>query len=73
MSDLRESFVQQFLSTTAGLDPFEHSLEELIEMFDMELAAAKKHWSSVNIDREFHEMGQWLSDRGYVEPGTAED
>jgi hypothetical protein len=66
--DLREMFAQEFLSTEEGLDPFDHTIEALIERYEMVLGEAHRRWPSLNIDREWSTMGDWLSENGYVEP-----
>ena len=64
---LRQTFADKFLSEE-GLNPFDFTMEELIDKFDMELGEAKRRWPSLSVDREWADMDQWLSERGYVEP-----
>lgn len=66
-SALRAEFTHQFLCEE-GLNPFDFTMEELIEKFEMELGEAKRRWVSLNVDAEWAAMGDWLSERGYVEP-----
>lgn len=68
---LREDFVQKFLYVEAmneGIDPFDHTMEELIEKFDMALGEAKRRWPHLDTDAEWADMDHWLSERGYIEP-----
>lgn len=66
-SALREEFVQKFLYTE-GINPFDHTMEELIEQFDMALGEAKRRWPRLDTAAEWADMDHWLTERYYVEP-----
>lgn len=70
-SALRRDFAFAFLYAEydgGAIDPYAHTLEALIETYEMVLGDAKRRWPSLNIDAEWSAMGDWLSERGYVEP-----
>lgn len=61
-------FINEFLDYDAAQtgygDLTEKSLDELIEVYDMELGEAKRRYPSLNTDSEWSRMDDWLSDRG---------
>lgn len=65
---IREEFINKFLDYDAAQSGYgdltEKSLPELVEVYEMELDEAKRRWPSLSIDREWSDMGDWLSDRG---------
>lgn len=64
-------FINRFLDYDAAQQNYgdltEKSIDELIEVFDMELADAKKRWPSLNTGAEWALMDQWLDERGYTD------
>lgn len=68
--DLRNAFANEFLASPQEHDDaiVDGPMEHLITQFDAELAKAKRHWKTVNVDAEWANMDQWLSDHGYVDP-----
>lgn len=70
MPDLRADFTSNFLPYVEGLDPFSHTMEELLELWDIELNSAKQRWQSMSLGQERAAVDQWLSDNGYREPGV---
>lgn len=70
-------FINRFLDYDAAQNNYgelaDKSIEELCEVYDMELGEAKRRWPSLNTDSEWAEMDRWLSERGYIEPKYRED
>lgn len=66
--ELRVAFISKFLDYDAAQNDYgdltEKSLPELVEVYDMELHAAKAKWPSIDLAAEWSEMDNWLSDRG---------
>lgn len=69
---LIEAFINKFLDYDAAQQNYgdltEKSVEELTEVYDLELGEAKYRYPTINTDREWSDMLDWLSDRGYVAP-----
>lgn len=66
MTDIREAFVQEFLYTE-GIDPFGHTLAELIDLYEMRLGEAKNRWPTIDVGAEWAAMDRWLSEHGAVD------
>lgn len=69
---LREDFVQKFLYCDE-INWADHSMEELIDLFDQALSEAKTRWPSLNRSAELTDMDNWLAERGYIEPDLREE
>lgn len=68
--DIRSEFVDAFLSYAdfGGDDPMDKTMEELLDIWDIELNAAKVKWPSIDLGTERSNLDDWLSQRGYTYP-----
>lgn len=69
---LREDYVMKFLYTE-DVNYADHSMEELIELWEMSLGNAKQRWPRLDVAAEQADMDQWLSEHGYIAPEYREE
>lgn len=69
---LRADYVMKFLYTE-DVNPFDHSMEELIELWEMSLGNAKQRWPRLDVGAEQADMDHWLTEHGYIEPQYREE
>lgn len=63
--ELRTDFLDTFMWTT-DVDVHEVTMVDILDLFDMELGAAKvRYGQHFNADAQWADSEEWLSERGY--------